>query len=129
MGAWGVAFTECDGALDFLGEVSDSKNWSLVENQLIQFVGGEGYEDGEEAQAALELVAAAIGNPSPRLEPELVAWAGQHSGAATSLKDLSLKSVELLAEKSELRELWEEAEDDFDEWFAGIMDLKSRLNS
>jgi Domain of unknown function (DUF4259) len=129
MGAWGVGFNECDGALDFLGDIGDSRNWALIEQQLKQFIDEDGYEGGEEAYAALELIAAALGQASPRLEPELATWAGQHSEAALSLKDLSIQSVELLAEKSELRELWEEAEDDFDEWLAGVIDLKNRLNS
>jgi Domain of unknown function (DUF4259) len=129
MGAWGVAFNECDGALDFLGDVGDSKDWSQVEDQLNQFVEGGGYEDGEEAQAALELVAAAMGYASPRLEPDMCAWAIQNSEAAKGLKELSIRAVLLLEEKSELRELWEEAEDDFDEWLSGVIDLKNRLNS
>jgi hypothetical protein len=126
MGAWGIHFDECDGALDFLGDVADSRDWADVEARIAGFVADGGYEDAEEAIAALELVAAALGRPSPRLSAELADWARGHASQAASLKQKSIEAADIVASRSELSELWAEAEEGAD-WQATIADLKSRL--
>jgi hypothetical protein len=128
MGAWGIHFDECDGALDFLGDVGDHRNWGAVGAQIAEFVSAGGYEDAEEAIAALELVAAALGHPSPRLSPELAAWAETHAEEAPQLKPQSREAVDLISNQSELSELWAEA-DEGDEWLATIANLKTRLEA
>jgi len=128
MGAWGIHFDECDGALDFLGEVGDDRNWAAVGARIAEFISSGGYEDAEEAIAALELVAAALGHPSPRLSPELTTWAETHAQDAPQLKAQSLEAIDLISNQSELSELWAEA-DEGDAWLATIADLKTRLEA
>jgi hypothetical protein len=126
MGAWGVQFTENDGALDFLGEVADSRDWAAVSQQLQTFVDDDEYEEAEAAFAACELVAAALGKASPHLEDELASWAVAHESEATNLRQLATKVANLIATESELNELWAEA-DEYAEWQASVENLKSRL--
>ena len=126
MGAWGIHFTENDGALDFLGDVADSRDWSLVAACLTDYVDNGGYDDADMAIAAGELVAAAIGKASPLLDPELAAWALQHAGEAAAIQPLARTATELALSKSELNELWSEAEE-YSDWQATLGELISRF--
>lgn len=128
MGAWGINFDECDGSLDFLGDVEDSRDWSDVSHRIRDYVENGGYDDAEEVVAALELVASALGHSSPRLKADLSEWASQHANDAGNERDTSLKAVKLVSEKSELSELWAEA-DEGDDWQATIADLQTRLQA
>lgn len=126
MGAWGVHFDECDGALDFLGDVGDSRDWADVEHRLRDYIDNGGYDDAEEALAAAELVAAGIGHPSLRLRPKLAAWAGEHRADAERLRAGAVEATQLVLDASELSELWAEA-DEGDEWRATVGELLTRL--
>lgn len=126
MGAWGIEFNECDGALDFLGNLEDCLDWDQVVAQIHAFA-AEGYEDGEEAFAALEVVAAALGNGSSRLPENVTTWVVDYSSKAIVLRPTALIAVDKLAE-SELAELWGEA-DEGPEWLARVQDLKTRLQA
>jgi hypothetical protein len=126
MGAWGIQLNECDGTLDFLGEVEDSRDWSSVEARLREYMSAGGYEDADEAWAACELVAAPLGRPSPNLEPGLAEWARIHEGGARSLRGPASEAVQLIADQSELSELWAESGEGSD-WQNVIADLSARL--
>jgi hypothetical protein len=126
MGAWGIQFNECDGALDFLGDLQDNPNWSTIEKQLREFLASEYLEDGEQALAAAEVIAAGLGRPSPLLDDDLAAWAIANSAGAEMLKDLAAQAVDAVATKSELAELWGET-DEAGEWQSLVQELKARL--
>lgn len=126
MGAWGFQFTENDGALDFLGDVAESRDWSSVAAFLTDYVDNGGYDDADQAIAAGELVAAAIGKPSPLLEGELATWAAQHSVEGAALRPLAANAAKLALSNSELNELWSETEQ-YSDWQATLGDLLSRL--
>jgi hypothetical protein len=128
MGAWGVHFDECDGSLDFLREVGESRDWSEVDMRIRDYVADGGYDDGDEALAAAELVAAALGFPSPRLEPGLASWAGAHGPKAMALRSDAITAVTLVRDSSELSELWAEA-DDAAAWRSSVEALLARLQS
>lgn len=128
MGAWGVHFDENDGALDFLGDIEETKDWSAIASRLTDYVADGGYDDADEAIAAAELVAAALGKASARLQPELLEWASANSEAASASLGTARKAVLLAANESELAELWAEA-DEYAEWQASVKDLNDRLAS
>ena len=128
MGAWGIHFDECDGALDFIGDVEESRDWSNVGRQIATYIDDGGYENGEETLAALELVAAGLGHPSPRLRPELAEWARTHGSEAVALNERAVHAAELIRSQSELSELWAEADEGAD-WQATIIDLRTRLQT
>lgn len=126
MGAWGFEFNENDGAKDFLGDLTESRDWSSVAAFLTDYVDNGGYDDADQAIAASELVAAAIGKPSPLLEGELATWATQHSVDAAALRPIAANAVKLALSNSELNELWSEAEE-YSDWQTTLGDLISRL--
>jgi hypothetical protein len=124
--AWGFQFNENDGAQDFLADVTELRDWSSVAACLTDYVDNGGYDDADEAVAASELVAAALGKPSPLLGGELATWAAQHSEEAAALRPVAANAVKLALSKSELNELWSEAEE-YSDWQATLGDLISRL--
>jgi len=126
MGAWGFQFTENDGALDFLGEIGDSRDWSDVEACLTDYTDNGGYDDADQAFAASELVAAALSNPSPHLDAELAAWAAEHAERAAAFVAKAKQAADLIASASELNELWAET-DEYADWQASVDDLERRL--
>ncbi|KQM96615.1 MULTISPECIES: DUF4259 domain-containing protein [unclassified Sphingomonas] len=128
MGAWGVQFDECDSTLDFLGVVADSRDWNDVRYRLRDYVDNGGYDEAEEAIAALELVAAALGRPAPRLKPELAAWAAGHGDTAAADRTLASSALDLVENASELNELWAET-DEYAAWQATLADLRMRLRA
>ena len=128
MGAWGIHFDECDGSLDFLGDVEDRRDWSEISHRIDDYVANGGYDDAEETIAALELVAAALGQPSERLKPELIEWAKEYGSEAVTLRANALTAIDLVRESSELSELWAEAEES-DDWRTTLADLRTRLTA
>ncbi len=128
MGAWGVHFDQNDGTLDFLGDVEENREWSDVRHFVRDYVDNGGYDDAAEAVGALELVAAALGRPSPRLKPALRDWAAGHAAEAAGDRAPALAAVELVYDASELSELWAEA-DEGEDWAATIADLRERLGA
>ena len=128
MGAWGIHFDESDGAVDFLSDVDESRTWSDVDAAITDYVDNGGYDDADAAVVALELVAAAIGNPSPRLKPDLAEWAQRHAGDAARIQEKALAATDLVIDASELSELWTEA-DEGEGWLATIVDLQDRLRT
>ncbi len=125
MGAWGVQFNENDGALDFLGDVEDSRDWVVVGERLTDYVDDGGYDDADEALAACELVAAAIGRPSPLLDADLARWAAEHAKQAAATLPVARQAAQLVR-TSELNELWSEA-DEYAAWQASVEELIGRL--
>ena len=128
MGAWGIHFDECDGSLDFLGDVEQSRDWSDVDTRVRDYVANGGYDDAEEALAAAELVAAALGRPSSRLRPELATWASEQALAAERIRQDAIKATKLALDASELSELWAEA-DENEDWRTSVEDLLGRLQA
>jgi hypothetical protein len=126
MGAWRIHFNECDGALDFLGDLGDSQDWSAVERQIEIISSDEAYEQGEEILAAAEIVAAAVGKPSARLDEAHQHWAVTYSVQGNALRTRAIEAAQFVKTESELAELWTEA-DQGTEWQATVDELISRL--
>jgi hypothetical protein len=82
--------------------------------------------EGSAALAAAEVVAAARGHPAALLPDEVTAWLRSNRAEVSQLDTaLALSAVDrVLAEKSELRELWM---DGGDAWMEGVQDLRRRL--
>lgn len=133
MGAWGTGPFANDGALDWLIELTTGDGLEPVTEAFVAVEASAGdyieADLGEAAVAAAEVVARLLGRPGPAgdEEPELCEWLTAHSGLPVKrLTERALKVLGLLTgENSELRELWDEAEDTA--WLAAIADLKSRL--
>jgi hypothetical protein len=132
MGAWSHEPFGNDDAGDWISELEQSKDLSVVEAALNAVT-----DDAEEylqapqcstALAAAEVVAALLGRPSTSLPAEAVGWTSGRSRPSTSLVAKAKRAVSAVLETSELQELWAESED-YPQWQAGTKNLLARLNS
>jgi len=132
-GAWDVGSFDNDDALDWVWELSESDDLSLVEDTLQSAVEAPAYLEaptGSMAVAAAEVVAALRGNPSPKLPPEVSDWIKAHK---LSISDEQLRAAREAvanvrnAESSELAQLWSESDDMASLWHAELSNLLERL--
>lgn len=129
MGAWGHGPFENDDAADWVWELEESDDFSLVESVLKSVVNREDYLEAptcSEAIAAAEIVAAALGRPLDALPEEAVAWTEAHRDVPEDLADLAKRALVAIATESELRDLWAESETP-DDWQQTLRDLDTRL--
>ena len=129
-GAWGTGSFENDDALDWVADCTDAKDIAPVARALSAVMKSEYIEapDGSAAVAAAEVIAAALGKPSPNLPSELRTWTQKHlSDKLAQLAPLAKKALVRIqdSEISELKQLWSEG--DSKKWAAAIAELSSRL--
>ncbi|TIX51847.1 DUF4259 domain-containing protein [Alteraurantiacibacter aquimixticola] len=126
MGAWGLLFDENDDAADWLAGFADAPDWSAVDDA---FALDEDYVEAPEASnalAAAEVVAAAIGNASPRLKANVGGWASDQPDQGNARREIAIKAVKRVRDDSELSELWEET-DEFEDWKKSVDETIARL--
>ncbi|MBY0566111.1 MAG: DUF4259 domain-containing protein [Hyphomonadaceae bacterium] len=131
MGAWGSGHFDNDDAGDFVGELVDSKNWSVVEAAFdaVLSIGDGDYLEAPEASmavAAAAIVAHALGTLAANIAPEDVPAIGALGSPDTALVTKARAAVARLKKQSELGDLWEEAGEK-DEWLATIDQLEQAL--
>lgn len=135
MGAWGEGNFENDGALDFVGDLTEQDSLQPVEaafDAALQALADEDYIDAfyaEQVLAAAEVVAMLKGQPVDKLPPKLTQWQqAQRLTVDDALDKKAIAAVEkvMTDPESELRELWAET-DDFEAWLATVKDLLERL--
>ena len=133
MGAWGTGNFDNDTALDWVFELEEVNDLSLIE-KTINAVFDDDYIDSDigcEALIAIEAIARLIGNfgKDNSYAEDLDSWVKSHNfDVNNELIVRGKKALDLIvSEKSELYELWEETED-FDTWKNEIDDLRARLN-
>jgi len=134
MGAWDYGTLDNDAALDFVGDLLDSRGdrWRMVEAALDLIAGaapeGTDLEEESAALAACEIVAAAAtGVASEDLDDELAAWAVRT--APRHLHMLSQRAtavVNRIRGRSELKCQWEPSTD-YQLWLGALDDLRRRL--
>ena len=133
MGAWGAGPFENDDAGDWVWELEDDVDGSVIIEALSAVVDTPVDEQPEapecsNALAAAEIVAAGRGLRGPALPSEASVWIQAHSDLIEpGLIALASGAVERIAIDSELKDLWDEAGDDA--WAAYVSDLLSRLRS
>ena len=139
MGAWGHGYFEDDSALDFVAEVeshSDPKN--LFRESLETAIDSE-YLDYSDATAVIVACAyidrQILGTPfsSPEQEEPMGVDTFSERNPGIDLSDLRQMAVnalkKVIGENSELNELWEENEEEYPLWKAGIEEMIGRLES
>jgi Domain of unknown function (DUF4259) len=136
MGAWAADTFGNDNACDWAFDLEKSKDLSLVENTLDAVLSqGEEYIDASnasEALAAIEAIARLQGNWGERnaySEP-VDKWVEKTKFQPSArLAQKAHRVIErIVAEDSELKELWEES-DDYEAWLAFVAELKSRVDT
>lgn len=129
MGAWGLQSFDNDDALDWLAELAESEDLSVLKAALVC---EEDYIESPEACNALaagEVVLALLGKPRVELPEEAQEWVEHHRLDAKPLVPLAIKILtQILGEDSELKELWEETED-FEAWQQDVQGLLGRLKT
>ena len=124
MGSWGTGSFENDDASDWVYELEQATDDSLLRATLTADLSEA--PEGSCALAAAEVVAAALGKAAANLPKEVTAWVDAHRNAVSDdLLDLARRAVREVAGGGELRELWDEAADPG--WSASVRDLDSRL--
>ncbi len=128
MGAWGVKTFDSDAALDFVLDIVETSELSLVERTIREVIALDDELDADLAEQGLvaaEIIAALHGHSSD-LPPELQDWIKNKESNSPELRHLAHKATKKVLDDSELRERWEES-DDFDGWQNSVRDLLSRL--
>ena len=133
MGCWAIGSFGNDSAADWLADLSERSDLSLVRETIGRVLVADGYldsPDATDALAAIEVVAAALGRPTAdaQNETELLEWIARvkPSPDAKLVFDAQQAIDRILGPESELRELWEDTED-FSDWQAEVTGLRSRL--
>jgi hypothetical protein len=132
MGAWGSGPFENDFAADWVYELEAADDFGAVRASFSSVVETTGYLDalyGSIALAAAEVVAASRQRPTSPLPEPITRWVTAHGSKLNEADvNLALSAVDrVLAEDSELRELW--AESDENAWFNAVEDVRRRLGS
>jgi hypothetical protein len=130
MGAWGCGNWENDDAMDWVGQLEESKGTDLLQRTLSKVASNADYvesPDSCEALAAAEVIAALKGAPGKDLPQEVRKWVSQNkSGLSPELSTLAVQAVTKIKSDSELKELWEESESS-SAWLTVVKDLELRL--
>lgn len=133
MGAWGSGTFEDDNAADWAEDFVDEPRRELLESTLRAAINpAEGYLEAPESSmaiAAAEVIAALRGVPHDSLPDELQdAIADNTIAADKELVELAIQAVTRIQTDSELKELWDEAEEEEARaWQASVQDLEERL--
>ena len=133
MGAWGEGNFENDTALDWVGDLIEADDVTLVTRAIAAALQGNEYLDADVGcigLAAAEVVAALRGHPAEHLPQEVTGWvaANQSVPAETLVADCRAAVARIRdPQVSELCQLWEEGGDPATEWHAVLDDLLGRL--
>jgi hypothetical protein len=133
MGAWGAGNFENDTALDWVWDLKESTDLSVVEAAISDVLNCSDYLDADvgcTGLAAAEVVAALTNKPMDGLPEEVSQWVETHKVVPSDIlvKD-SLAAVDKIRNDdiSELKELWEESGDPPTEWYSVLDNLAARL--
>jgi len=132
MGAWGAGNFENDDAMDWVYELEEAEDESMILEALNIVVkrGDEYLEayDSCRALAAAEVVSALKNPDSSDLPDEVKQWVGEHQKIEISaLTQMAVNAVQRIKTNSELKELWDESESAA-EWNEVIKTLEARLS-
>jgi len=131
MGTWGALPFENDNASDWVWNLEEAEDTSVLTDALEAVADAEEIEEeSEEAVAAAEVVAAMLGKPLAELPGEVEAFAKRQGPKkpAPGLVALAIKAVKRISKESDLKERWKEADGE-EEWQDSLKDLLKRLGA
>ena len=133
MGAWGYSVFENDDAGDWVWDLEESTDMSAIVEalDLVTDEAGEYLEapDCSMAVAAAEVVAALHGKPAANLPEEVSKWVAGKPAPNAAISAQAVRAIEAVLDRSELKELWEENEEEYPNWVASLNDIKARIAS
>lgn len=133
MGTWDTGPFENDNAMDWVGNLTESKDMSAIESALdaVNECEDEFIEapDCETALAAAEVVAALLGKACDTIPQEVAGWVKGKSKPNDALVRKARNAVaEIGTDRSELLDLYKEAEPEhLQKWLRSIEEVKQRL--
>ncbi len=130
MGAWGIKTFENDTSLDWLYELEESTDLSIVESTLSE--ADSDYIEASEGcniLAVAEVILALQGKARLDLPEEAEKWVSENKNLdATHLNVKAAEAVnKILSDASELNELWQEAEENYQAWVEDVTQIKMAL--
>ena len=135
MGTWGIGSFENDDAADFMIDVLDSGDLSLIREVLDNVLTSTEYVEAPDATLAIvaaEIVAAARGRPTLAAQQEegVADWLARVRPAIDIdlVRQARDALARIVADNSELRELWEET-DEAPAWRAVVDELATQLQA
>lgn len=129
MGAWGYGIFENDTVLDWVEDLLETQDLSLITESIEMVLDDSEIESytAEIALGAIEILAALQDRPgNEEYDEELENWINRHKGQGKELLVHSQKALGKILDESELRELREGSEK-FEEWVKIIKELEGRL--
>jgi hypothetical protein len=130
MGTWGAGAFENDSVSDWVYELEEQNDTTILLDALTEAAETDEYldvDEGDIAVACAEIVAALNGHPAQSLPDNVVEYINRVSPPGVEMTDLALRALERVkADNSELKELWDES-DSREEWFKSLADLEARL--
>ena len=131
MGTWGMKVFESDNTLDWLWDLKDSNDTSLLAKALNpEETSYLEATEGELILAAAEIINGMRGTPREGLPEQAVTWIGAHRTLDVApLLPKAVAGIDLvLGDASELNDLWKETGEDHARWVADLEQLKSLLS-
>jgi hypothetical protein len=135
MAAWGIHNFENDDAVEWIAAFSEKQSIDKIERLFSDAIEDDEPNEnlGSTVLAAAELLAIAQGNEPEEFDETLlddyeIDLESIHEWVDVDLINLAIHAVDKISESedSELRQLWEEA-DELDHWLLVVLDLKKRL--
>lgn len=136
MGTWSVDAFGNDNAADWAYELEEAEDLGPIEEALTSVLSASGEyveaPDAAIALAAAEVLARLSGSPGEKnaYTEEIDNWvAGTSVKPTAELIEMAKAAIDrILAENSELNELWKDS-DEYDDWRASVSDLRARLGA
>ncbi|MFK7759173.1 MAG: DUF4259 domain-containing protein [Phycisphaerales bacterium] len=145
MGTWGQGSFENDTASDWIYELkpvdqsAPTNSFAVPERAIDSLLNSDLYIDAtecDEAVAAAECIAAALGNPMENVPEPIAEWIASIAPTTPSQDLVDRAKAALIKvrddEQSESRELWSESTEDGQpdaQWIASINNLLNRLQT
>lgn len=132
-GAWDIGPFDNDDALDWVWELSESNDLSVVRGALQEANSNSAYLEAPSASiahAAAEVVAALRGNPRAQLPAEVSEWVeNQDTELDENLVVAARKAVVRIQDPdtSELAQLWADSDKLLQQWHKELANLALRL--
>jgi hypothetical protein len=133
MGAWDNGVFDNDDAADWMNELAAAHGLEILSNAIYAVVNAADYIEAPEGSRFLctcEVIVAFNGNPSTNLPDDVRQWVKNHEALDTSmLIPVALQAIDrILGDNSELKQLWEENEQDYPAWQETVLSIKRSLH-
>ncbi len=136
MGAWGVGIFEDDAAYDWVDKILDSDEPEEIFESIFVYAVDTNYveyDDCHGVTVSAAVIDMLLNNTNYHLEEEdLTDWVKEKRASlkVKSIVPIAIKALKvIIGKKSELHELWQENEAEYDFWKDKIERLISRLSS